>query len=170
MEADGEVGLDALLERRETKLLEAGGFGRRERLRELGQGGATPQRKRLAEQRGGVSGPALGLRAPRLGEQLFEALEIELPLANLDHVTGRARQQRLRGQHLTQPRHVDLYSLDRSVGHCITPEIVDQPRYRDRPVRVQKQDCEQRPLPPTGKRQDRLTVGDFERTEQPEIH
>ena len=84
-------------------LLEAGGFGLRERLRELGQGRTTPERKRLAQQSGGVLGSTLRQRLPPPREQLLETVEVELSLADLDHVTGRARQQPLRGKQLTQP-------------------------------------------------------------------
>src|SRR5262245_31900368 len=83
----GQVCLDAQLERREAKLLEAKDLRLRERLaREVGESRPAPEAKRIAEQ----SRSMVGRRPSRLLDELLEAEEVELVGCDLDQISGPA--------------------------------------------------------------------------------
>ena len=165
-----EVGLDAPLERREPELLEASGLGVGERLRELGQRRPAPQRQRAPDEVGCVAGPAAGERGTAVRHESLEAVEVELAVGELEHVPGRTRVEPRLGQHLAELRDVDLHHLPRGIGDGLAPQVVDDPLPRDRPVRVQEQHGEQRPLLARRDRQRGGAVDDFERAQEAEFH
>ncbi len=89
MPAEREVGVDAVLERSESQLLEPLDVDAGERLeREVGQRIAAPQRERLAQALGGALRRARHERAPSLLRQVLEAVEIELAEADAQDVAG----------------------------------------------------------------------------------
>ena len=72
--AEGEIGVDPILQRREAKLLEAPDSRSRPRLvGELDQRRAAPQRERLPQS----VGRDLRLRASSLGHESLEAVQID---------------------------------------------------------------------------------------------
>ena len=143
-----ELGLDPQLDRGQAKLLEPRALVPGERLRELGQRGAAPERERLAQPLGRVLRIALRERAAAVGERALETGDVELVLAHLEHVARAACVQSRLRQRLPQLRDLDLHHLLRRVRNVLAPERVDELFARDRAVRVQEQDRKERPLLP----------------------
>ena len=93
---EGEVGVDPLLEGRPAKLLEPGDLRLRPRLvGDVGKRWAPPERQRLTEGRRGELRATGAERLPPLGEQALEAQRIELVGRDVEHVAGRAGEDRL---------------------------------------------------------------------------
>jgi hypothetical protein len=91
--AECQVGLDSALERRQARLLEAGDLGLGERLvGQVGERGAAPQRQGIPQQRGGRR----RIRYARVRHESLEAMQIELVLAEPQHVARRPREERPR--------------------------------------------------------------------------
>ena len=167
---DRKVGLDAPLQRGQPELLEAGGLVLGEGLGELGQRRPAPQRQRALDDVGRVAGPAAGKRGTTVGNEPLEAVEIELVRLELERVPGGTRVQARLGKHPAELRDVGLHHLPRRVGDGVAPQVVDDPLARDRPVRVQEQHGEQRPLLARRDRQRGGAVDDFERAQEAEFH
>src|SRR5439155_11086613 len=73
--SEREVGLDSILERGETKLLQPGDRRLRKRLvGKVGERRSAPQRQRLAQ----LPGRDRWLRGVRLADEAFEAVQVEL--------------------------------------------------------------------------------------------
>ena len=102
--AELQVGVDALLERRQTQVVEPSAFDLREGLRrELRQRGAAPETDRLTDRVRCVNGIAGCERgAPFLDEPL-ETDQVDVLRLDLEHVARRARHERSIGQQLAKP-------------------------------------------------------------------
>ena len=143
MPAAGQLGVDALLERRQPQLLEPQDLRLRERLvGEVGERRAPPQGQRLAQLRGGSS----GLGPPRLGAQALEHRDVQLVRFDVQHVAGRARGQPLGAELAPVAHDVALDALGRGGRRRLAPQLADQPVGGDDLVRVQQQERQQRPL------------------------
>ena len=103
-----EVGLDPELERRETDLLESGDRGLREaRVRQVGQGRASPERQRVVQPLRGPANSPLA-RSPRA----WSTSHSKRPRSSWsglepDQVAGRPGHQHVLGQRLAETRDVD---------------------------------------------------------------
>ena len=85
-----EVGLDALLDRLEPKLLHTPNRRLRERLiGDVGQRPAAPQRQGLAEHRGSTR----RLGSARLSDEPLEPCQVKLLWLDLQHISSRRRHQ-----------------------------------------------------------------------------
>ncbi len=137
--AQGQIGLDPLLERVQAQLLEPGDLALDELLvAEVGERRAAPQPQRVAQARGRELGVAVGERAPPVGEQALEPERVQLVRLQTQHVAGRARREQLAVavQRLAQLRHPDAdgrLAAQRLVG---APELVEQPLLRHDLVRA----------------------------------
>ena len=137
-----EVGLDAILEDRESELLEARDLP----LGEVGEGDlrerrATPERERLpqlARRRGWIAG---GKRLAPLRCQALEETEVKFVGLEPQEVAGCAGDQHPPGlagravglERLAQLRDVNLKRLRGGLGSLGAPELVDQAVGRRRP-------------------------------------
>src|SRR5262249_53884629 len=83
---------------------------------------------------------------------------------------GGAADQTVSGEQLAQLRDVDVERLRAARRLPLPPESVEQPLHRDDPVRVQKQEREQRALLGAAEREPALAVVDLEWPEDPELH
>ena len=100
MRAEREIRLDSLFEQDEPKLFEAGDLPLGERLvRDVGEGGSTPEREGVAQPFGGFGRPLPRKRAPRLGEQTLAAPHVQLVVREHEHVTRRLSAHPRRSQH-----------------------------------------------------------------------
>ena len=91
MPSDREIGIDAILERSEPKLLEPLDVDTGERLeREIGKRTAAPQRQRLAQPLRGTLRRARRERPASFLGQVLEAMEIQLAEAHAQEVARRA--------------------------------------------------------------------------------
>jgi hypothetical protein len=106
--AAGQVGLDPLLERYPTQLLEPGNLSLDERfVRQVGQRWPAPERQRSAQ----LPCRVMGIRIPGLAQQPLEAPEIEFRAVDLQHVAGCPGDQPTLSELLPEFRHVHLDAL-----------------------------------------------------------
>src|SRR5256885_14166974 len=147
--AERKLGLDPLLERGETKLLQP-----RTLLLEnppvsnVGKRRTPPERQRLAQARNRERWIAGSKRLSALVAQTLEALEVELVRLDPEAVSGRLSDQALACdsggcEPTAQARDVDLDHLRRALGRRVLPEQVGQPVGRDPLVSVQQQNGQQ---------------------------
>src|SRR4051794_27931095 len=157
---EGEVRLDPLLGRRQTKLFESIDLDLRERLvGEVRQGVAAPERERAAKRLLRVLGTALGILAPALLEKALEAAAVYPLRLDLEHVSARARdEQRRRDEQLPQPRHLVVEAVLGRPGGSAAPQFFDQAVARDERVRVQEEQREQGALLCAANRNDSVTL------------
>src|SRR5581483_5186176 len=97
-----EAGLQPPPERVQAQLLEPRLLAARERLRELRERTAAPERERVGEKFARGRGVAAGERAAGRGDRPLEADEVELVVAELEQVAGRPRLQPRLRQRLSQ--------------------------------------------------------------------
>jgi hypothetical protein len=171
--AEREVGVDSVLERRKTKLLEPPDLGLGKRLgRELTERRPSAERERLAQpfrRRGMV---AAGERFAAFRRKSLELLHVERVMVEQEHVaTWPGLDQPVgRRQRLPQLRDVDLKGLGRALRGLAIPELLDEPILRHDAVCVHEQDRKERALLTAGKWNDPLAVPDLERPEDPKLH
>ncbi len=142
----------------------------RERLLELGERVAAPERERLAEAPRRQVGVARRMRRLSLTPQLLEPDEIDARGVDLDGVAGRACLEDAVGQHLSQLRDVDLHHLLCGVGDGLAPEVVDEAVGSDGPVGVEQQPREQSPLLAARDRDGRRPIAHLEGPQELELH
>ena len=152
MPSRGEVRVDSPLQACLSQLVDSRDLRLRERLvREIGERASTPQPQRFAE---------LLLR-----DEALEATEVELVGPDHELIAGRARDDSVTPDCLSQLRDVHLQRLDRRFRGPLTPERLDQRVRRDDAVGVEEEDGQQRALL-GGSQLDRAPVlANFERTE-----
>ena len=164
--AELEVGIDPLLERRESCLLEAADLVAGKRLeREVLEGRPPPERQRGAE----LLGPLARLGAPCLGGQPLEARQVELLRVDPQDVSGRLGDDQLRTDRLSQPRDVVLQRGAGGLRWGRPPDLVDQPVGRDDLVRVQQQVREQGAQPLSVQRDSAAVLDDRQWAENAEF-
>ena len=136
-----------------------------ERLLELREGGAAPQRQRLAQQPGRpfVRSRAQGRSA--LVAQALEADQVHRLGRQVERVAGRARHEQALRQHLAQHRDVDLDHLRCARGRILAPEVLDEPADRHRAVGVEQQPRQERTLRPAAERDGQPVALDLQGTE-----
>src|SRR5829696_1028185 len=129
--SEGEVGLDAVLERDQPELLEAGDVALSKPLvREVAERWPAPQVERLA---------ALERVAP-LEREALEALSVKLAGVDVQHVASTARNHDVLAEPLAEARDVHLDGLSGRVGRLLAPQLVDQAVHGDGLAAVEQQD------------------------------
>ena len=135
MAAGGQARLDRQLPGREPQLVEPADLGARERLvGEVRERLAAKQRERLSRRPVGRS--RLGC-ACRLGHEPFQATGVHELAIDPQLVRAPARHDlraAVAGQQLLQPPDVVLDHLRRARRRLLSPQPLDQPVGRDRPV------------------------------------
>jgi hypothetical protein len=164
----GEICLDAQLERHQAKLVEAKDLRLRERLaHEVGESRPAPEIERIVEQ----SRSLVGRRLACLLDELLEAEEIELVRCNPDQISGLPGDDHFaRAKHLSQLRDVILERVSGSPRRLGSPELVDEAIVGDDLVRTGKQDGEKCPLSRSAEREQTPFLDDLERSQDPELH
>ena len=161
-----EIGRDPILEYAQPQILQAMDVVLREVLQlRVGKRPASPESKRLAEH----GRPPLGLFLPRRAEDVLETGEIELTSIKREHVAVRPCLEETGSQQLSQLRDGVLEGRRRSSRRMLSPELIDETLSRDRLVRPQEQQRQQRALVATAERQCLLPVAHLEGTEDPEL-
>ena len=155
-----EVCGDPRLEHREPALVQPRGLGPGESLvGEVREGGAPPERERLAKR--------VGLARGR-GARTFD---VQLALPDADEVAGRTRDDAVGAEHLPQGVHVHLEGTERRGRWRLAPDAVDQTVRGHRLVRVEEEEREERARPLSTERDLHPVVPPhLERPEQPELH
>ena len=144
-----EIGGDPILEHAQPQILEPMDVVLREVLQlRVGKRRASPESKRLAEH----DRPPLGLFLPRLADDVLETGEIELTSVELEHIAGRPCLEETRPQQLPQLRDGVLQGRRRGSRRMLAPELIDETLSRDRLVRPQEQQRQQRALVPAAER------------------
>ena len=169
----GQVGVDAVFEQRELKLLEPADLGLRKRLEcEFRKRRAAPQLKGRSQLIGGAPAVVRGQGLATLVGQALAAVEVELARLHVEQVAIRLRHKAggALSKRLAQPRHLHLQALPRR-GRCVlAPELVDQFVSGNRLVRMDQQDRDECTLPVADDRDRPSAIGDLEGAEDPEIH
>ena len=146
--AQGEIGVDPVLDRRKPKIFESPRLESDERLvGEIRQRRTSSQRQRTPQaicRRGRI---ATLKRFARLASEPLEAMQIYLIRFRLDRVAAGMSNDRVAvavavTQRSAELRDVDVSRVDGRLGR-IDPQSLDQRVARDRPVRVQKEICEE---------------------------
>ena len=124
--AQGQVRLDAVLERCQPTLLEAGDFDLGEvGVCELGKRRAPPQGQRVLQRRGrGRRVARAKLRSTNISERV-ETRRVELDAIKFEAVTTRERLHIAVAQGLSKPGHVHLKRLVRVAGRVALIEPLD---------------------------------------------
>ena len=144
MSSDREIGIDAVLERGNSQLREAGDLGLREPdVAQVGEWLAAPETECLTQ----VASALLGIEpSTRLFEPHLEAIGVELAGLDSQRVAGRGSLDAISAQHAAQPRHVAVQRGHRGRRRRLAPQRVDQQVPPDDLVRAQQQVPEQSAL------------------------
>ena len=165
--AEGEIRVDAILERGEAKLLEPADLTLRPWLvGELDEWRAAPEREGLPQ----ALGCGRRLCPSRLGHETLEAVQIETIRLDAELVARRPGDDRLVAERLAELGDVRLQDLRRRGRRTTGPEILDQPVARHGLVRVQEQDRQERTWLRRIQRDDAAFGYRFERPEYAEVH
>ena len=171
--AEGEVGLDPLLERVQTELLEPCDLALDELLvTEIGERRAAPEPERVAQAGGRQRSVAIRERAPPVGEQALEAQRIELIGLEAEHIPRRPcdEQVAIPVQRLAELRHAHAHGRLPAQGLLRAPELVEQALFRHDLVRPQEERGQEGALLRTGQRDAAVAVEHFEWAEDLELH
>jgi hypothetical protein len=167
VKSDGQVGVDARLDRPEHPLLDQGRLRHGPRLeREIGERSTTNEAESLGEE----PGSALGLGVGRLRHEAVESVDVDLVRADDDLVAALVRQDALVPESAPEVRDVHLHALERGRRRIVGPERVDELVGRHALPPAEKQDGEQRPLLGGGEVDRPTTLFDLQRAEQAELH
>ncbi len=168
---EGEVGVDAVLERREPQLLEARDRALGERLeREVAERRASPQPERLAQPRRPGFRVARGHGVATLGDERLEAVEVDVLRLDLEPIAGALRHDHPGvAERLAELRDVHLDAVRGAPGRRPAPELLDQPIDRHGLVGAQHEDREQRALLRAPDPDDLAVLTGLERSEDAEL-
>ena len=160
--AELDLGLDAILERRQPELVEPRDLPLEEALvREVGERRSAPERQRVAE-----GGRALGGRQrPRIVDEPLEAAGVDHARLRAERIPAGARLDRLLPERVPQTRDGVLHDRFCRRRRPTRPEVVDQRVPRDHRARMQHQIGEHRTLPWTAERDAPFARANLQRAE-----
>ncbi len=165
--AELDLGLEPVLECRQTHLVEARDLGLQERLEgEVGERRPAPERQRVRERR-----RALGRRqGRRIPDETLEAPRVDGAGVDPEDVSGGAGLDRLPTER--SPEAVDGVLHDRFGGRrrLAVPEVVEQRVHRDDRSRVEREVGEQGALPRTTQREPLTRGANLKWSEQEDFH
>lgn len=165
-----EIGVDSILERRETLLLEPGRLALRKRLvREVSQRGPAPQRQRLPQPIPRELCITRPQRIAPLGHERLEPVHVELAVFSLEHIAAAPGYEHAITQGLTQVRDVHLHGLRRTRGRAFPPQLVDHAIGRDDLPAMQQQCRQHSPLLRTAEHQRPIRVDHLQRPKDSEL-
>ena len=168
--AEGEVGLDPLLEGGQVQLLEASDLALREGLgREVRKRRSAPERECRSQGLRRALGLALGEELSTLAEQALEPAEVELLGLERKQVPLPTRLQTPVAERLAELRDVDVDAVEGARGRVFVPERVDQAVRGDDLAGAQEKECEQRPLLARADLERLPALGRLERAEDAEL-
>ena len=128
---------------------------------------AGPRQSASASRRS--SAHARRLAVARLAHELLEAAEVELASRRARAGSPRPRVQEPGSEQLAKLRDRVLKRRRRRSRRVLAPELIDETLGRDRLVRPQEQQRQQRALVSAAERHGRALVEHLERTEDPEL-
>ena len=166
--AERQLSVDAILDRRETELLEPGDLALRECLAsQLGQRLPAPERKRLAQ----AGRPLARIVAlSRLRDQRLEPGDVDLAGRDPQEIAGRARPDPIGADQLAQGGDVPVQRGLRGSGRLLAPQRLDQLSAGHHLLAMQQQHREQRPLLGARRGHVAATLDDPQRTKQLVLH
>ena len=138
-----ELGVDALADHDESKLLEPSNLRLREVVEcELRERRPAPQRKRGLQKRA----PLLRGKPPRVDERVLETTCIDLIRSDVEYVARRACVENVAPQRPAQASDGVLERRGRRLRRLLAPERVDEPVGGDDPAGLEHEDGEERAL------------------------
>ena len=169
----GKLEVDAILDRRGSRLLQAADLRLGDRFqRHVGQRRPAPQRQGLGENRGGLRQPPVRPGATGGLHQLLEAGEVELVVTGRDQVAGRAGQEDIvAGERLAELGDVNLQGLSCRAGSLLSPQRLHEMVAGHDTVGLEEESGEERALLGSTQR-DRMTfvIPRFQRPKYPKFH
>ena len=177
--ADGEIDIDALLDRRYASLFKARDLGLSECVEgEICEGGPAPERQSFEQRPSGLLRISLAKRAPAVFHEPLESIAVEVVGRDAEHVPGTACEEDLfciaalvqAAERLSKLRDVDLCGLHGGRRWMTLPQLVDQPIDRDDLVSVKQQDGQERPLLDATQVNLASLRPDLDRTEDSKLH
>jgi hypothetical protein len=176
----GQVGLDALLQRGQPALLQLGeGTLAAAQQGHIAKGRPPPQPQRLTQKSGSLRCLPSRQGGTALVHQPLKAVQVQRMPTQVEQVAGRLGSEQGAGgpfgptwlQHLAQVGHIHLQHAAGALGRLLAPELVDQPVRRRDLASVQQQHRQQGPLlGPTQHQQPAVIVQDLKRAKNPELH
>ena len=168
--AQGQLGIDAVLERGQPEILEPACLGTGERfVGDVGQGLTSPESEGLLQPLRGAAGVAGGEPLPPVSGQALESIGVDAVGLGDQRVSVSARRERLRAEDLAEPRDVDLHGLGGGRGRALPPEGVDDPVHGDRLTAVDQEVREDRALARTSQPDWLIPLENLQRAEDPEL-
>ena len=168
--AELELGVDLLLERGESKLLDPAGLDLAVLgVRELRERGPSPEAERRREPLSRALGLARRKEGARLPDESLEVAEIELVAVDLERVAAVASNEAFASERLAERRDVDVDAVQGARGWTLAPEHVDQPIRRNRSAGMQQEHREERALLGTAEREGLSVLVRLERAEDSEV-
>ena len=170
--AQGQVGLDPVLDGAQPQLGQPGDRrGRERRVGHVGQRRPAPQAQRLGEQRRPGDVVAVRQRRPAPPGQLLERPGIHLAGVRRQPVARRAVLDRVAAQDPAQPGHQRLDRVRRVRRGVVRPQVVGQPLDRYRAPVPDRQPDQQAAQPGSAHRHGSPgVVADLERAQHPDPH
>jgi hypothetical protein len=166
-----KVGFDPVLEGREALLLESLGLERGEGLVEqVRERGPAPETERAPQRGCGLVYVVSCQMFAALGEQSFEAGEVELVRLKTDEVARRLAVDAIRTDDLAEARDVVVERMRRARRRPFPPQAVDQAIAGDDLVRVEQEDREERALLRPSERKLTTVVPYLDGAENSELH
>ena len=169
--AEGQIGFDALLDTVKAQLFEPCDFCLGEGIEpEIGQCRPAPEREGPPQHPCRVRGGTAGERLTPAGEQLLEALHVDLVRSGPEQVAHRPGDETALRKRSAQTRDGRLQRIHRRWRSVLPPQLHKQPLGRHDLVGVQHEQGEDGPLahPSHGNRQPILC--EFERTQEANLH
>ncbi len=163
--SEGEVRIDAVLERLDSKLGEGRRRGADRFTGQVGKRISPPQRERLVEQRSGLA----WLARTRLVAEAAETVEIELTELDTEQIAGRPSDDAI-AELAAEAEDVVLQRSESRGRRIVAPDQVGQPVGCDDSVRVEQQRCDDGAALRAAERQHTLAVEDLDWPENPELH
>ena len=131
--AEHLVGLDPVLQRGQSRFLQACDLARSERLvREIGERLAAPQPQGSTQQLARTRSVTVGERATSVGGHRLETVGVDLTRRRHKQIATATREERLFAERLAQMRDVPLQRLRRRCRWSLAPQLIDQAIARDR--------------------------------------
>ena len=169
--AQRQIRVDAVLQRRQARLLQAGDLTLRERLvPEIRKRRAAPQTQRLPQARSRRGRVTARKRGAPVGRQPLELIQVKLARRSRQNVAAATGEQDISPDRLAQAGNVGLKHLPRGRRSALPPQLLNQPLTRDHLTAVQQQNRQHRALPGTPQRPRNIPLRRLKRTENPELH
>src|SRR5262245_21623457 len=169
--AKRELGLEPALQGEKTELFEAAHIRTKQGLvGDVRKCSASPERKRLAQLLGSLSGAAVSERAAAFLDEPLEATQVDQLGIDNQCVSAWPRRNRVSAERPSEAGDVTLDHVGRSRRRLSTPKHVGQTIARDHLVRPRNKNRKKSATPGTPQGDLAVSIPDLERSENSVVH